>query len=199
MAATATATDSENEPVATCPLCGDYEGAPASVESHVSAKTDDLHKGEVGRAWRDAIHESVEAVDDVVGDLVGHFDQGDDDQEEATEEVADPAVDDEQDDEEEEADDHPEATDEVEVEPVDGVESLSDVDWTMGDRMASVGDEEGMDPATALLIATVLLALVALTPVIINRLSSDGEQASEPAQEPASDDEEEPLEGGLIP
>lgn len=39
-----------------CPLggCG-YEGAPSSVEAHISRMTDSLHKGEVGRAWREAL------------------------------------------------------------------------------------------------------------------------------------------------
>lgn len=37
---------------ATCPLCGDYSGEPSSVEAHISAKTDELHKGELGHHHR---------------------------------------------------------------------------------------------------------------------------------------------------
>lgn len=32
----------------TCPLCGDYEGSAASVQAHISSKSDKAHKGKVG-------------------------------------------------------------------------------------------------------------------------------------------------------
>jgi hypothetical protein len=39
----------------TCPICGEYEGEARSVESHISGKTDVLHKGEVGRQYREML------------------------------------------------------------------------------------------------------------------------------------------------
>jgi len=41
-----------------CPLCEEYEGAPSSVEAHISRMTDGHHKGEVGRSHRDYFEES---------------------------------------------------------------------------------------------------------------------------------------------
>ncbi len=39
----------------TCPICGDYSGAPRSVAAHISGMSDDLHKGEVGRSYEDEL------------------------------------------------------------------------------------------------------------------------------------------------
>jgi hypothetical protein len=41
----------------TCPLCGEYEGEPASVEAHISSRTDDLHSGSVGEHHREDLAE----------------------------------------------------------------------------------------------------------------------------------------------
>lgn len=40
--------------MATCPYC-EYEGAPASVEGHISALTDESHSGKLGSDCRDKI------------------------------------------------------------------------------------------------------------------------------------------------
>lgn len=66
---------------------------------------------------------------------------------------------------------------------------------SIGDQLDEVAEEEGVDPVMMLLLATAIFALVALTPVIINWLSSDEEEPVE--EEPPADDGEE-LEGGLI-
>ena len=47
--------------VATCPLCGDYEGKPSSVEGHISAMTDEAHSKSHGLEYRDEIKDSVES------------------------------------------------------------------------------------------------------------------------------------------
>lgn len=38
-----------------CPLCGEYEGEPASVEAHISSRVDEDHRGSVGEHYRDEI------------------------------------------------------------------------------------------------------------------------------------------------
>ena len=40
--------------MANCPYC-EYEGAPASVEGHISALTDEAHSGKLGSDCRDKI------------------------------------------------------------------------------------------------------------------------------------------------
>ncbi|MFC4360170.1 hypothetical protein ACFO0N_19650 [Halobium salinum] len=45
----------------TCPLCEEYSGPARSVESHISGKADPVHKGVVGRQFRDQL-EGVEAT-----------------------------------------------------------------------------------------------------------------------------------------
>jgi len=44
--------------MATCPLC-DYVGPSRSVEAHVSGSTDEAHRGEVGRNYRERIRATV--------------------------------------------------------------------------------------------------------------------------------------------
>lgn len=44
--------------MAHCPFC-DYEGAPRSVEAHISGKTDDAHRGKVGSQWRANIRDPL--------------------------------------------------------------------------------------------------------------------------------------------
>jgi hypothetical protein len=44
--------------MAECPYC-DYEGEPASVEAHVSAKCDEAHKGKSGAECREEIEAST--------------------------------------------------------------------------------------------------------------------------------------------
>lgn len=46
---------SESDAEVDCPLGCGYCGAPRSVEAHISRKTDERHKGEVGRAYRDVM------------------------------------------------------------------------------------------------------------------------------------------------
>ena len=48
---------------AACPLCDDYEGAPSSVEAHISRMTDVVHQGEVGRAHRADIQRQAGGAD----------------------------------------------------------------------------------------------------------------------------------------
>jgi len=59
--------------MAQCPICTKFEGSVPSVEAHISGKSDDLHRGEVGWKHRDAlleedqegnVDEGSEAVDD---------------------------------------------------------------------------------------------------------------------------------------
>jgi hypothetical protein len=59
--------------MAQCPICTEFEGSVSSVEAHISGKSDDLHRGEVGWKHRDALleddqegdaDEGSEAVDD---------------------------------------------------------------------------------------------------------------------------------------
>lgn len=57
--AAASQSASEEGESATCPLCGDYEGQPSSVEAHISRMTDPVHRGEVGRAHRDQLEREV--------------------------------------------------------------------------------------------------------------------------------------------
>lgn len=59
------------ESEATCPLCGDYTGPPESVESHISAMTDEAHQGEAGVVHREAIRESVDGEIAEVGGADG--------------------------------------------------------------------------------------------------------------------------------
>lgn len=58
-------TTSRTEGDPTCPLCDDYRGDPSSVEAHISRKTDPIHQGEVGRAYRDHLHDRVVTTEDV--------------------------------------------------------------------------------------------------------------------------------------
>jgi hypothetical protein len=37
--------------MATCPICGDYEGSSQQVQAHISAKQDGSHKGKTGREY----------------------------------------------------------------------------------------------------------------------------------------------------
>jgi hypothetical protein len=46
-----------------CPVCGEYEGVPRSVEAHISGLCDDAHEGEVGRHYRDEL-EGAAGVED---------------------------------------------------------------------------------------------------------------------------------------
>jgi len=46
-----------------CPFC-DYGGSRRSIEAHISGKTDEAHKGKLGRQWRDSIVASVAEVED---------------------------------------------------------------------------------------------------------------------------------------
>lgn len=46
-----------------CPFC-DYRGSRRSIEAHISGKTDEAHKGKLGRQWRDSIAASVAEVGD---------------------------------------------------------------------------------------------------------------------------------------
>lgn len=39
----------------TCPLCGEYTGKPASVEAHITGKSDETHKGRTGNEFREEI------------------------------------------------------------------------------------------------------------------------------------------------
>lgn len=50
-----------------CPLDCGYVGEPSSVEAHISAKADDVHKGELGRFYEDELGE--ESVDEVAAVL----------------------------------------------------------------------------------------------------------------------------------
>lgn len=36
---------------ASCPICGDFEGDPQSVQAHISAKQDEAHRGKTGREF----------------------------------------------------------------------------------------------------------------------------------------------------
>jgi hypothetical protein len=45
----------DNQGGCVCPLCGEYEGEPASVEAHISSRVDDAHRGSVGEHYRDEI------------------------------------------------------------------------------------------------------------------------------------------------
>lgn len=36
----------------TCPVCGDFTGKRSSVEAHITGKSDDAHKGRVGKDFR---------------------------------------------------------------------------------------------------------------------------------------------------
>ena len=47
-----------------CPLCS-YTNSPRSVEGHISAKTDEKHKGEVGRQYRDQLRAPKPASNEV--------------------------------------------------------------------------------------------------------------------------------------
>lgn len=35
-----------------CPICGEYHGFPKSVEAHITGKSDDDHRGQVGKDYR---------------------------------------------------------------------------------------------------------------------------------------------------
>lgn len=67
---------------ATCPVCEEYEGAPASVEGHISAMNDASHGGLHGIEYRPELRQQatesdpshIEAVDDAVGDGVAEPD-----------------------------------------------------------------------------------------------------------------------------
>jgi hypothetical protein len=37
-----------------CPVCGDYTGKRTSVEAHITGKSDEQHKGQVGKDYRQA-------------------------------------------------------------------------------------------------------------------------------------------------
>jgi len=67
-----------------CPLPGcDYEGAPSSVEGHISGKSDELHEGELGRNYREELRgDGAEDRDEVE---VAGVDQWDLDPEESEE------------------------------------------------------------------------------------------------------------------
>lgn len=49
------ATSTSGEAVRTCPLCGEFHGPRASIEAHISGKTDGPHQGKVGQDFRDEI------------------------------------------------------------------------------------------------------------------------------------------------
>lgn len=51
-----------HEMASRCPLCDEYEGKPESVEAHISAKTDEAHRGEVGRRWRTRIWKGLDTA-----------------------------------------------------------------------------------------------------------------------------------------
>ena len=40
---------------ATCPVCGEFEGAPQSVEAHISGSTTGAHQGALGEEYRGAL------------------------------------------------------------------------------------------------------------------------------------------------
>lgn len=45
-----------------CPLGCGYVGSPQSVESHISAKTDDVHEGEIGAQYTDQLRREGESA-----------------------------------------------------------------------------------------------------------------------------------------
>jgi hypothetical protein len=49
------ATSTQTGQEVTCPLCKEYSGEPASVEAHISRKTDEAHKGETGNQHREEL------------------------------------------------------------------------------------------------------------------------------------------------
>lgn len=75
----------EDDDEVVCPIAGcEYTGSPRSVESHISAKTDKNHKGEVGRQYRDQLRapkptsneRSDEVADEHVTNEVARDDSG---------------------------------------------------------------------------------------------------------------------------
>lgn len=155
--------------MATCPICRNYDGSPASVEAHISGNRDENHQGEWGSAWRDEItgpFEDVEVDDDPSGN-------------DGSSDVSTSDVDGE------------------ELRDDSGSEGSSHDDVEMGSLFATdgsdVADQAGteIDPATALLVATALFALV----VIVGAVLSDDDDAGEPAesdQEESADETDEP-------
>lgn len=60
------ATQTTNGAACECPVCGEFEGEPESVEAHISGSSDDLHQGEVGRHYRSEL-ELVDGSDGSAG------------------------------------------------------------------------------------------------------------------------------------
>lgn len=58
-------------PAVECPLCHDYHGRVTSVEAHITGKSDDAHKGQVGYSHREALirQQRDAAPDDVDVDV----------------------------------------------------------------------------------------------------------------------------------
>lgn len=54
----------DNQGGCVCPLCGEYEGEPASVEAHISSRVDDDHRGSVGEHYRAELVASGDVEDD---------------------------------------------------------------------------------------------------------------------------------------
>lgn len=46
-----------------CPLCGEFEGTPASVEAHISGSRDADHAGRLGEHLRDQIRSEADTGD----------------------------------------------------------------------------------------------------------------------------------------
>ena len=119
------ATAEEASDTVTCPLCDDYEGQPTSVEAHISRMTDPVHRGEVGRVFRDHIQDRVVGSEDV--------ESSEDSASESTEKNAV---------ESSENDGSSESTEGFQYGPEDGEVPSQDTDGMDGDR---AGDEFDVD------------------------------------------------------
>lgn len=177
---------------AACPCDGcDYEGEPSSVEAHVSACTDEPHKGKVGRDVRREIRGGVEEADDERADVDGVDDAlqlAEEPTEEPTEEAAEEAVDGEETADEDKPDD--EVGDEVvPAEAAAGAAAVGGGSLLMSEDF----DVSGTTVAAGLAVGLALLLAWAYIQ------SGDESSTSEPEEiEDVGDDESDDLDTGLL-
>lgn len=189
------ATQPTNEDQATCPLCDDYSGAPSSVEAHISRMTDLVHQGEVGRAHRDHLQQSVETTDSV--------ETSDDPEESSTEDFPEggglpsPATGTEESDDQSDGD----GDDEQDAVDVDHADSQDDLDGDLDEpgieKVESVGIPIPVSSAV-LVTGAVALMLVVVWYQVSRSSSSESESEQQSEQQSQQDGMTAPDSGGLM-
>ena len=177
-------TTQEEDGECDCPLCEDYSGAASSVEAHISRKTDDAHKGEVGRFYRDELEsaESGGEEADPSGDFEGEPELDEEDRADVS------GLDVVEDESSEDGDDEraEEVVDDETSEEIDGDDS--------DDEPPGAGGVEVVEEATEKAEASgmggwaVVIATIGLVAVALFGPGAPTDDESEDEQQPEEDD-----------